>query len=213
MIIVGVGGGSGSGKTYLCSKIKEKLPEKTLVFSMDRYYKPFKDKDEFQRKQINWSHPRVLDWELMKEHLEKLRNGEEIEMPKYSFKKNTRVGYETKEPKDVTMIDGLHAFHNDQFNELMDLRIFIDPDPEIRAVRRVRRDVQERGRKLEFAARQFIEDTHPMHHEHVEPTKEHADLILDTKEVDKFIDAVTEKFVEYETAHIEELQKFVEKKL
>lgn len=213
MIIVGVGGGSGSGKTYMCSKIKERLPERTLVFSMDRYYRPFDDLDEFERKQVNFDLPKALDWELMKEHLENLQNQEKVKMPEYSFEKNTRIGHTEKEPQDIVLVEGIHALHNEELNQMMDLKVFLDPEPDVRAIRRMKRDVVERNRNAEFAARQYLEKTREAHHEHVEPTKKHADLVLDTDDADKFINAVTEKFRKDEASETEQLQKFLKKEL
>jgi uridine kinase len=208
MIVTGVGGGSGSGKTYLCSKVKQELPEKTLVFSMDRYYRPFKNLDDEERAEVNFDSPESLDWQLMKEHLSKLRRGEKIRMPEYSFEENTRVGYENKRPREVVLVEGIHALNDLELNEMMDLRVFLDPDPEVRAIRRMKRDIVKRNRDAEFAARQFLEMTHPAHHEHVEPTKERADLVLDAPQVDRFVDAVTEKLRRTEAA-VEDLESYI----
>lgn len=208
VMIVGVGGGSGSGKTYLCSKVKQELPEKTLIFSMDRYYRPFKDLSDKERQEVNFDEPSSLDWQLMKEHLSKLGKGEKIRMPEYSFEENTRTGYEQKEPREVVLVEGIHALNDRELNEMMDLRVFLDPDPEVRAARRVRRDIVKRNRDPEFVVRQFLEMTHPAHHEHVEPTKERADIVLDSPQVDRFVDAVTEKLQHAEAA-VDDLESYI----
>lgn len=213
MIVVGIGGGSGSGKTYLCSRIQDKLPDKTLIFSMDRYYKPFKDKDEFERKQINFDLPETLDWELMKQHIRRLRNEEKVMIPQYSFEKNTRTGYTEKEPREIILIEGIHALHDEELNHMMDLKVFLNPDSDVRAVRRMKRDIVERNRNPEFAARQYLEKTKHAHHEHVEPTKDRADLVLDTDEANKFIDTVTQKFRRDEASGTENLHEFVKEEI
>lgn len=213
MIVTGVGGGSGSGKTYLCSKVKQELPERTLVFSMDRYYRPFDGLTDEERQEVNFDEPGSLDWKLMKDHLEKLRRGEGIRMPEYSFEENTRTGYEEKQPREVILVEGIHALNDEELNEMMDLRVFLDPDPEVRAVRRIKRDIISRNREPEFAARQFLEMTHPAHHEHVEPTKQRADLVLDAPQVDRFVDAVTRKLRQSEKVAAEELENYIAEKV
>lgn len=195
----------------MCSRIEEKLSGRTLIFSMDRYYRPFDHKDDFERQQINFDKPETLDWELIKQHLVKLRQEENIKMPKYSFEKNTRVGHAEKEPHDIVLIEGIHAFHDEELNQMMDLKVFLDPDPDIRAVRRMKRDVVERGRNAEFAARQYLEKTRNAHHEHVEPTRQHADLVLDHDEADQFIEAVTEIFRQDKALDTKKLRKFLNK--
>lgn len=209
MIVTGVGGGSGSGKTYLCSKVKQELPEKTLVFSMDQYYKPFKDLDDEERAEVNFDDPSSLDWQLMKNHLASLRKGKKIRMPEYSFKENTRIGYEERSPREVILVEGIHALKDRELNEMMDLRVFLDPAPEVRAVRRMKRDIVKRDRDAEFAARQFLEMTHPAHHQHVEPTKKRADLVLDSPQVDRFVDAVTDKLRQTGNEAVEDLESYI----
>ncbi len=197
----------------MCSRIEEKLPEKTLIFSMDRYYRPFKDKDEFERKQVNFDLPKALDWELMKEHLGKLQEQEKVMMPEYSFEKNTRVGHTEVEPQEIVLVEGIHALHDEELNQLMDLKVFLDPDPDVRAVRRMKRDIAERNRNPEFAARQYLEKTKQAHHEHVEPTKQRADLVLDTDQANRFIEAVTQKLREDEASDAEDLHRFAKEKV
>jgi len=130
-------------------------------------------------------------------------------MPEYSFEENTRVGRTEKEPQEIILVEGIHALHDEELNQIMDLKVFLNPDPDVRAVRRMKRDVAERNRNAEFAARQYLEKTKKAHHEHVEPTKERADLVLDHNEVDQFIEAVTEKFREDEVSETERLQEFL----
>ncbi len=192
MIIIGLAGGSGSGKTYIAERIKEEIPGKALIFSMDRYYKPFKDLSSFERMQINFDRPETLDWELMEEHLELLQRGEAIDMPVYSYQKSTRVGKERVEPRDLVIIEGIYALHKPNIRKLVDLKVFLDLDADIRALRRLKRDVKERNRNVEFSVRQYLNKTKPMHEELVKPTKKYADLKLGSSDTDLFIEKVVE---------------------
>ncbi|MDY6777098.1 MAG: uridine kinase [Candidatus Nanohaloarchaea archaeon] len=208
MIVVGVAGGSGSGKTYMSSAIRDRLPGRTLLLSMDDYYRPFSDRSRFERMQINFDRPDTFDWELLKSHLQQLRAGEPIEKPVYSFEESTRVDTEHCEPAEVVVLEGIYALYDDDLNEMMDLRVFLDPDPDVRAVRRLKRDVTERDRNIEFAAKQYLEKTKKMHEEHVEPTKEEADVVLDAPEADRFVEMVTELLEEHQPGGTD-LRRFV----
>lgn len=198
MIIIGLAGGSGSGKTYVAEHIRDELPEETVIFSMDRYYLPFKDKSLFERMQLNFDRPETLDWELMQEHLKKLREGESIDMPVYSYEKSTRIGTEEVEPNRIIIIEGIYALYNSDIRDMMDLKVFLDLDADVRALRRLKRDVNERDRNVDFAVRQYLENTKKMHEKLVAPTKKHADLRLDRSETDSFIDKIVEMFREKE---------------
>lgn len=213
MIVVGVGGGSGSGKSFMASRIKGRMPDETLLFSMDRYYKPFSEKSDFERKQINFDLPGTLDWELMREHLRRLQDGETIEMPEYSFEDNTRVGTVEREPREIIVVEGIYALYDDTMNDMMDLKVFLSPPPDVRAVRRVKRDVVDRDRNIEFAAKQYLEQTRKMHEQHVRPTKDNADLVLSDPEADRFVDLVTELFREQEAAGSHDVREYFEEKL
>ncbi|MDY6771021.1 MAG: uridine kinase [Candidatus Nanohaloarchaea archaeon] len=208
MIVVGIGGGSGSGKSFMASRIKGRLPEKTLLFSMDRYYRPYDDRSGFERQQINFDLPGTLDWELMREHLRALQRGESIEMPEYSFDENTRVGYVEREPRDIVIVEGIYALYDEAMNDIMDLKVFLSPPADVRAVRRVKRDVVERDRNIEFAARQYLEQTREMHEEHVAPTRENADFVLGDDDADRFVELVTDLFREQEAQESRDVREY-----
>ncbi|MCJ7450445.1 MAG: uridine kinase [Candidatus Nanohaloarchaeota archaeon QJJ-9] len=213
MILVGLGGGSGSGKSYLASKIKERLPDQTLILPLDSYYKPFSDKPKFERMQINFDDPETFDWALLKEHLDKLKRGESIKKPDYSYSEFTRVGYEEVEPHEIIVLEGLYALYNLEIVDRMDLKIFLDPADDVRAVRRVRRDVKKRDRDVEFAVRQYLEKTRGMHSKEVDPTRENADFVFDDEEKNRFVEVVEKLFHKKEAKTTPKIKAFVEEKM
>lgn len=190
MPVITIGGGSGSGKTYLAEQLQDRRPEEVVTVPIDRYYRPFSDRSEFERMQINFDRPDTIDWELLVDQVDTLRQGTGVAMPMYSFSESTRTGREHVDPAPIVVVEGIHALWHDELNELSDLAVFVDPPADVRAVRRVRRDVQERDRSVEFAVRQYLEKTRPMHQKYVEPTREQADVLLGTDEVTAFAAAV-----------------------
>ena len=213
MVVVGIAGGSGSGKSYVCDRIQDRLPSKTVIVPMDNYYKAFKDLSEFERMQINFDDPSTFDWELLKEHVEQLQAGKSVPMPDYSYEKSTRIGATETAPAEVIIIEGIYALYDEALNEKMDLRLFLSPDPDVRAVRRVRRDVEDRGRSVEFAVNQYLDKTKPMHEEKVAPTKEHADFVLDDREKNEFVEAV-EKLIQRQRSRTNtSLKAFIEQEI
>lgn len=209
MIIIGVGGGSGSGKSHLVDQLHQRIADKCLKLPLDNYYRPYRDRPFFERMQINFDDPGTLDWELLKQHMERLQEGKKIEMPEYSYERSTRVGYRTVEPKQVVLFEGIYALYDTELNAKMDLKVFLDPDDDVRAVRRVKRDVTERGRDVEFAVRQYLEKTKGMHETAVAPTKEHADIVLDTHDTDRFIDLVEDLVTKKVGSRSRDLQEFL----
>jgi len=213
MLIVGVAGGSGSGKTYMTSRIRERLPDETLLFPMDNYYRPFSDRSRFERMQINFDDPETLDWELLRSHIRKLQRGEPIQMPEYSYKESTRVGTARVEPSEIVLLEGIYALYDQELNDMMDLGVFVDPDPDVRAVRRLRRDVKDRDRSIEYAAKQYLEQTRVMHEKHVAPTKENADFVLDDPGAEAFVDLVEDLFTEQQASKTHEIKEFIDENL
>lgn len=180
MYIIGIAGGTGSGKTTVVKKIIESLPPGCVaVIPQDSYYNDNTHLAMEERKKINFDHPDAFDWKLLTEHIQRLRSGKAIEQPTYSYLVCNRL-QETihVEPCEVVIIEGIMALWKKQLRELMDLKIFVDADPDERLVRVIQRDILERGRTTQMVIDRYLEVLKPMHEEFIEPTKRHADLII-----------------------------------
>lgn len=180
MIIIGIAGGTGSGKTTVVREIVASLPEgEVAVLPLDSYYKDSSHVPVEERQSINFDHPNAFDWDLLSEHISMLRRGEAIEQPVYSFLTCTRQPETIHiEPRKVVIIEGILALSDKQFCDLMDLRIFVDADPDDRLIRVIQRDVIERGRTAEAVMERYEKVLKPMHLEFIEPAKRIADLIV-----------------------------------
>lgn len=180
MIIIGIAGGTGSGKTTVVREIVASLPEgEVAVLPLDSYYKDSSHVPVEERQSINFDHPNAFDWDLLSEHISMLRRGEAIEQPVYSFLTCTRQPETIHiEPRKVVIIEGILALSDKQLCDLMDLRIFVDADPDDRLIRVIQRDVIERGRTAEAVMKRYEKVLKPMHLEFIEPAKRIADLIV-----------------------------------
>lgn len=177
-LIIGVAGGSGSGKTTLALNLNEAIPN-SIILSHDFYYKDNTDIPFEERVIINYDHPNAFDTDLMIADLKKLRNFEAIDRPEYSFIEHTRTSQTVRvEPYPVIIVEGLLIFENMELLELMDIKIFVDSDDDIRFIRRLMRDVKKRGRSVESVVEQYLQTVKPMYHQFIEPTKRHADIIV-----------------------------------
>ena len=180
-ILLGVAGGSGSGKTTVVRRIIEALGAAgdVAVIHHDSYYRDASGLAPDQRAVINYDHPDSLETELLIQHLEALLRGAPIDVPVYDFKNHVRTGEtELVEPRPVVIVDGILILWDRALRDLMDVKIFVDADADVRLARRLRRDVQERGRNPESVLDQYMETVRPMHLEFVEPSKRYADVIL-----------------------------------
>lgn len=179
VMIIGIAGGSGSGKTTLAQKIKEVFGDKISILCHDYYYKSNEGIPMEERKKLNYDHPDSFDTNLLIEHLKRLKQGEAINHPVYSFVKHTRLN-ETVEviPTKVIIVEGILIFENKELCDLMDIKVFVDTDGDIRIIRRLLRDVKERGRDLDSVVNQYLSTVKPMHEEFVEPSKRRADIII-----------------------------------
>jgi uridine kinase len=179
-IVVGVAGGSGSGKTTVVRQIVERLrPERVGVVHHDAYYRDFAHLSYEARSAINFDHPESLETELLEAHLEALLRGERVEVPVYDFTSHTRTQDTVGTgPEDVIILDGILVLAEPRLRALMDIRIFVDTDPDLRFIRRLERDIRERGRSLDSVIGQYLGSVRPMHLDFVEPSKRWADVII-----------------------------------
>lgn len=180
MLIIGIAGGTGSGKTTVVRKIIETLPaDAVAVIPQDSYYKHQWDVPEELRKKTNFDHPNAFDWELFEEQIEQLRNGQAIEQPTYSYLTCTRQKETIHvEPREVIIVEGIMALYDKKLRDLMDLKIYVDADTDERLLRVIERDIAERGHPLEMLIDKYRNVLKPMHDEFIEPTKLYADIII-----------------------------------
>lgn len=177
--IIGIAGGSASGKTTVASKIKEVFQDDVELISHDFYYKQHNELPYEEREKLNYDHPNAFDTERLIKDIKSLKEGNVIERPVYSYMEHNRLPETVKVyPKKVIIIEGFLIFENHELLDLMDIKIFVDTDADERLVRRILRDVKERGRSLESVINQYITTVKPMHEQFVEPTKRHADIII-----------------------------------
>lgn len=178
-IIIGIAGGTGSGKSTLAKNIEKEFKHNITMLSHDYYYKSNDGLPFEERKKLNYDHPDAFETDLLIEHLSKLKNGETIRRPSYSFVEHLREK-ETYEvvPKKVIIVEGILLFENQTLRDMMDIKIFVDADADIRFIRRLLRDVQERGRTLDSVVEQYCTTVKPMHEQFVEPSKKYADIIV-----------------------------------
>ena len=178
-MIIGIAGGTGSGKSTLADKLKEAFEGEMISLSHDYYYKSNDHLSYEERTKLNYDHPDAFETELLIEHIKKLKSGEAIEHPVYSFVEHTRLKEKVKvEPAKVILVDGILIFENKELCELMDIKVFVDTDADVRIIRRLIRDVQERGRNMDSVIAQYLNTVKPMHEEFVEPSKKRADVII-----------------------------------
>ena len=178
--VILIGGGSASGKTYVLKKVMEKISgDKITRISIDDYYKNFSELPFEERAKINYDHPKSFDWKLMNEQLKALKNGQTIEKPIYDFTTHSRSDKtEIVEPKELIVIEGIMALVNKDLRALGDLKVFINASRERRLVRRIERDMKERGRTYESIIEQYFTTVLPMFEEIIAPSQYYADLII-----------------------------------
>ncbi|WP_024994071.1 uridine kinase [Phocaeicola paurosaccharolyticus] len=180
MIIIGIAGGTGSGKTTVVKRIIDSLPkDEVALIPQDSYYKDSSNVPVEERQNINFDHPNAFDWDLLSKHIAMLKKGESIEQPIYSYLTCTRQRETIHvEPKEVIIIEGIMALSDKRLRNLMDLKFFVDADPDERLIRVIQRDVLERGRTAEAVMERYMKVLKPMHLEFIEPCKRYADLII-----------------------------------
>jgi uridine kinase len=179
ILVIGIAGGTGSGKTTLMNNLIKAFQEDVTILSHDNYYKRHDDLTYEERCQLNYDEPAALETDLMAAHLDQLRHGQAIDCPVYDFTQHNRSNETIRiEPRKVIIVEGILIFENQPLRELMDIRIFVDTDSDVRLCRRIKRDVNKRGRSLESVLQQYQETVKPMHEMYVEPSKKYANIIV-----------------------------------
>jgi len=179
ILVIGIAGGTGSGKTTLMKNITSRFGDVMTVLSHDNYYRRHDELTYEERCKINYDEPAALETDLMAQHLDLLRKGQSIECPVYDFTRHNRSNETvTVVPKSVIIVEGILIFEDKPLRDLMDIKIFVDTDADIRLCRRIKRDVNKRGRTLESVLTQYQETVKPMHEKYVEPSKKYADIVV-----------------------------------
>lgn len=180
MLIIGIAGGTGCGKTTVVNQILEQLPEGEVgVISQDSYYKDTSHLSFDERVKINFDHPRSIDFELLEIHLKELKQGKTIQQPVYSFVKHNRTGDTIlTHPRKVMIVEGILILTNPELRDMFDIKIFVHADSDERLIRRLKRDISERGRDLDEVLNRYQTTLKPMHQQFIEPMKEYADIII-----------------------------------
>lgn len=178
-LVIGIAGGTGSGKTTLTNQIAAQFMEQVTVIKHDNYYKAHDDMEYEERCRLNYDHPNAFDTELLIKHLKALKKGESIECPVYDYTIHNRSKDTiTIVPNKVIIVEGILIFENQELCDQMDIRIYVDTDADLRIIRRIQRDVMERARSLESVINQYVNTVKPMHEQFVEPSKKHANIII-----------------------------------
>ena len=178
-MIIGICGGTGSGKTTVSEKIREPLRDRVIYLQHDYYYRDLTHLSLDDRRKVNYDHPDSLETSLLTEHLKTLKAGQAIERPDYDFTVHNRRAQTVRiDPKPVIVVEGILIFESAELRSLMDLKVFVDTDADMRFIRRLRRDIVERGRTPHSVMDQYLATVRPMHLEFVEPSKRYADIII-----------------------------------
>jgi uridine kinase len=198
--IIGIAGGSGSGKTTVARKVAEALMPASVAFiDMDAYYRNHTEMTLDERRHLNWDHPDAVDFDLLVSHVETLARGDAVEKPVYNFVTHLREDRSARvDPADVVVIEGILLFVDERVRARCDVKAFVDADADVRLIRRIRRDMAKRGRPLEEILSQYLTTVHPMHLQFVEPSKRYADIIVprgghNTVAIDLLVGAVARR--------------------
>lgn len=180
MLIIGIAGGTGSGKTTVVNQIINQLPtDEVCVISQDSYYKLTEGLSYDERAKINFDHPRAIDFELLVKHLKDLKGGNIIDQPVYSFVSHNRTKDTIKtHPRKVVIVEGILIFNNEELRSLFDIKVFVHAETDERLIRRMKRDITERGRDINEVLNRYQDTLKPMHQQFIEPTKNFADIII-----------------------------------
>jgi len=176
---IGIAGGTGAGKTTVSRNVADAVGEPVTRIPLDNYYEELSHLPIDERESVNYDHPSAFEWDLLYDHLETLLMGQSIEMPQYDFEVHNRTDERvTVEPTDVIVLEGILALYDERIREMLDLRVYVMTDADVRILRRIERDVVDRGRDLEGVIEQYLETVKPMHERFVAPTRKNADVII-----------------------------------
>ncbi|SFK86840.1 uridine kinase [Halogranum rubrum] len=177
--VIGIAGGTGAGKTTVSRLITENVGESVTRIPLDNYYNDLSHLDMEEREEVNYDHPSAFEWDLLREQLTDLLEGRAVDMPQYDFSIHNRKDERVRvEPTDVIILEGILALYDEEINDMMDLCLYVETDADVRILRRIQRDVVDRGRDLEGVMNQYLSTVKPMHEQFIEPSKKHADLII-----------------------------------
>lgn len=201
MLTIGIAGGTGSGKTTVVNTIIDELQHSGVsVISQDSYYRDTSHLSYEERTKINFDHPQSIDFDLLVEHLKALKSGHSIPQPVYSFTEHNRTGETiTTKPKEVMIVEGILLFTNPELRDLLDIKVFVHTDSDERLIRRLKRDIKDRGRDLDEVLDRYQNTLKPMHQQFIEPSKEFADIII--------------PYNRYNTVAVEIVQKIIQQRL
>jgi len=179
-VLLGIAGGTGSGKTTVSDEIARSFgAHQAVIVQQDSYYLDLGSLPTAERGRLNFDHPDAFDWKLLREHVALLRSGLPIEKPLYDFRTHSRLRETTRvDPRPLLILEGILIFHDRELREVMDIKVFVDTDADVRILRRLDRDIRERGRSLDSVVRQYLSTVRPMHLAFVEPSKYFADIII-----------------------------------
>lgn len=180
MLLIGIAGGTGSGKTSVARQVLNNLgPNNAALISQDNYYLDHSNLPMKEREKINYDHPLAFDHALMLEHLQEFKNGNSVETPTYNFAQHARSEKTIHiESRPVIILEGLHVLSEESIRNALDIKVFVDTDPDVRILRRVLRDINERGRTIQSVYDQYLKTVKPMHDAFIEPSKKYADIII-----------------------------------
>jgi uridine kinase len=180
MLVIGIAGGTGSGKTSVARSIMQKLGEDNVtLISQDNYYIDHAELSNEERELINYDHPNAFDNELLLVHIRELRDGRQVDSPLYDFTVHARSARTTRiDIKPIVLIEGIHVLTDESLRDALDIKVFVDTDPDVRILRRIMRDIQDRGRSLQSVYEQYLTTVKPMHDAFIEPSKKYADIII-----------------------------------
>ncbi|MFB6111427.1 MAG: uridine kinase [Halobacteriaceae archaeon] len=201
---IGIGGGTGAGKTTVARQVTARVQDAATVIPMDNYYRDLSHLDLEERRDVNYDHPDAFEWDRLRADLSALLEGRAIEMPQYDFEIHNRTEETVHvEPTDVVVLEGILALYDDAIADMLNLKVYVETDADVRILRRIQRDVIDRGRDLEGVIEQYLSTVKPMHEQFVEPTKKRADIIIPEGANSEAVELLQRK-IQAETADLDD---------